>query len=147
MSNELVSHKMSSTRPYLLRAFYEWIVDNDLTPYVVIDATADIVNVPRQHVEDGKIVLNISPTATDELLLSNYRIEFEASFSGKIERISAPIKAVLAIYARENGRGMVFGEEEDYFEEPPENHVDNQPGDDGTGGGSGKSKPTLRIVK
>jgi stringent starvation protein B len=145
MLNESINGQVSSTRPYLVRAFYEWIIDNDLTPYVMIDATVDKVYVPRQYVEDGKIVLNISPTATDELLLSNYHIQFEASFSGKIEQINVPIKAVLAIYARENGRGMFFGDEEhdDYFEEPPE----SQRGDDPNGGGDTKSKPTLRIVK
>ena len=134
---------MTSTRPYLVRAFYEWIVDNEMTPYLVIDATSEMVRVPNQYIEDGKIVLNISPMATEELVLSNHRVEFEASFSGKIEQISAPMQTVMAIYARENGRGMVFGEDEDEFEDEP---VMN--GDDDNGGGTdGGGKPKLRVVK
>lgn len=142
MPNEPTEEKMTSTRPYLVRAFYEWIIDNDMTPYLVIDATSDSVRIPQQYVEDGKIVLNISPMATEDLMLSNYSVEFEASFSGKVERINAPMIAVLAIYARENGRGMVFGDDEDdEFEPPPHSEDDN--GNDGDSDG----KPKLRIVK
>lgn len=141
LPNEPTEQQMTSTRPYLVRSFYEWILDNDMTPYLVIDATVEFTRVPLQFVEGGKIVLNISPMATDELLISNYSVEFEASFSGSVERIFAPIQAVLAIYARENGRGMVFGEDEDMFEEPPA--FDGGGDDDGDGG----SKPKLRVVK
>lgn len=135
---------MSSTRPYLIRAFYEWIVDNEMTPYVVIDATTAMVRVPQQYIEDGKIVLNISPMATEELMLSNHRIEFEASFGGKVEQISAPIRSVVAIYARENGRGMVFGDDDDEFDDDP--MQDDDGGDDGGAPPSG-GKPKLRVVK
>ncbi len=136
-----MAEKMTSTRPYLLRAFHEWIVDNDLTPYIVIDAESPTVNVPRQYVEEGKIVLNISPLATESLIMTNHRIEFEASFGGVVEKISAPIRTVLAIYTRENGRGMIFSEEEPEDEPPPT----DEPGDEGGVGTAGK--PKLRVVK
>jgi stringent starvation protein B len=104
---------MRSNRPYLLRALYEWIIDNQLTPYILINAEMPGVDVPRQYVEDGKIILNIAADAVQNLHISNQAVEFDASFSGKPINVYAPIKAVLAIYARENGRGMVFNEEEE----------------------------------
>jgi len=111
---------MTSSRPYLLRALYEWIVANQLTPYILVDATMEGSEVPTQYVEEGKIILNISPNAVNQLSISNQLVEFDASFSGRALHIYAPIKAVMAIYARENGRGMVFNqEEEDEFEAPP----------------------------
>ena len=129
---------MTSSRPYLVRALYEWIIANRLTPYLLVDATAEGVEVPKQYIEDGKIILNISPTAVNDLAISNYVVEFDASFSGQAMHIYAPIKAVLAIYARENGRGMVFNQEEDdEFETPPSK----------TTGGSKQSKPKLSIVR
>lgn len=127
---------MTSTRPYLLRAFYEWIVDNEFTPYVVIRTDLPNVKVPNQYIEDDKIVLNISPYATDKLNISNEAIEFHASFSGLVTEIHAPIASVIAIYANENGRGMVFGEEEDDGDDTP-------PSDDD----SGKGRPHLKVVK
>ena len=136
-----MAEEMTSTRPYLLRAFHEWIVDNDMTPYIVIDAESPTVNVPRQYVEEGKIVLNISPLAAEELVVTNYRIEFEASFGGVIEKISAPLRTVLAIYARENGRGMIFSDDEPEDEPPPTGGLDDQ------GNSGAASKPKLRIVK
>lgn len=104
---------MISNRSYLLRAFYDWIVDNRLTPYILIDAELPHVEVPKQYVQDGKITLNISPDAVLNLKRDNKAIQFEASFNGQSMLVYAPIKAVLAIYARENGQGMVFSEEED----------------------------------
>ena len=103
----------SSTKPYLLRAFYDWITDNEFTPYVVIDAKMPGVIVPRAYIEEDRIVLDISPQATQNLSLLNELIEFDASFSGVFMRVSARIHAVLAIYAKENGMGMVFGEDEE----------------------------------
>lgn len=103
---------MTSNKPYLIRAFYEWIIDNNLTPYVVIDTEHADVEVPTQYIEAGKIILNISPTASNNLLIDNDIIQFNARFSGIPKRIYAPIHTVMAIYARENGRGMVFTEEE-----------------------------------
>jgi stringent starvation protein B len=107
---------MNSNRPYLLRALYDWICDNHLTPYLLVDATGDDLNIPFEFVEDNKIVLNISPSAVRDLDLSNDYISFKARFSGKSMDVYFPIEAVLAIYAKENGRGMIFPEEEQEIE-------------------------------
>lgn len=104
---------MTSSRPYLVRALYDWIVDNYMTPYLVVDADAKGVDVPRQYVEAGRIILNVSPQATFGLQMRNDFITFSARFSGISRDIVVPVGAVLAIYARENGRGMVFNEEDD----------------------------------
>jgi stringent starvation protein B len=102
---------MISNRAYLLRAFYDWITDNKLTPYILLDAETPHVEVPKQYVKDGKITLNISLEAILDLKIDNKAIQFEASFNGQSTPVYAPIKAVLAIYARESGQGMVFSEE------------------------------------
>lgn len=103
---------MNSNRPYLLRALYDWICDNHLTPYLLVDASDDDLSVPRDFVEDNKIVLNISPSSIRDLDLSNDYISFKARFSGQSISVYFPVEAVLAIYAKENGRGMIFTEEE-----------------------------------
>jgi stringent starvation protein B len=103
---------MNSNRPYLLRALYDWICDNHLTPYLLVDASGDDLEIPFDFVEDNKIVLNISPSAVRDLDLSNDYINFKARFSGKSMNVYFPVEAVLAIYANENGRGMIFQEEE-----------------------------------
>ncbi|MFN6264262.1 MAG: ClpXP protease specificity-enhancing factor, partial [Chromatiaceae bacterium] len=100
--------QMTPNRPYLLRAFYEWIVDNNCTPYLVVDATMPGVKVPLQHVKDGQIVLNISPGAIGNLLLGNDAVTFNARFSGNPFALYIPQRSVLAIYARENGAGTMF---------------------------------------
>lgn len=110
---------MTSSRPYLIRAFYEWIMDNDFTPYIVIEADYPDVTIPTQYVENGRIVLNIAPTAIRDLLITNDHLEFNARFGGVPFSVYAPIKGVEAIYAKENGRGMVFKEEEDDDDETP----------------------------
>jgi stringent starvation protein B len=128
---------MTPSRPYLIRALYDWIVDNGMTPYVLVNAEDDQVVVPRQFVEGGKIVLNINPSAVQNLQLGNELVEMDARFSGSPMHISIPVMSVLAIYARENGKGMVFTEE-DNNDEPPS----------GTGsGGDAKKRPKLRVVK
>ncbi len=104
---------MNSNRPYLLRALYDWICDNHLTPYLLVDASGDDLNIPRDFVEDNKIVLNISASAVVDLDLSNDYINFKARFSGQSMNVYFPVESVLAIYARENGRGMIFPEEEE----------------------------------
>lgn len=122
---------LSPNQPYLLRAIYEWIVDNDLTPYLLVDASNDDVHVPRQYVENGKIVLNIAPRAVNHLELSNENVNFNARFSGKPMDVVFPMDAVLAIYAKENGQGMIFNESEgDGEPNPPK-----------------PDKPSLKIVK
>jgi len=99
---------MTSNKPYLLRALNEWILDNGQTPHVIVDVNAGGIEVPPQAVRDGKLVLNISPQATRNLLISNDAVSFQARFSGKSHEIFLPMDAVLAIYARENGQGMMF---------------------------------------
>jgi stringent starvation protein B len=105
--------KMTPNRPYLLRAFYEWIVDNNLTPFLVVDATVIGVKVPTQHVQNGQIVLNINPSAVGNLLLGNDAVTFNARFGGSPFALYIPQRAILAIYARENGAGTMFTAEED----------------------------------
>lgn len=105
--------KMTSNKPYFIRAIYDWIVDNDLTPYLLVDAMHDDVEVPQEFVNAGRIVLNISPKACRGLHLENDRILFTARFSGQTNQIFLNPAAVLAIYAQENGRGMEFGPDYD----------------------------------
>lgn len=131
---------MYSQKPYLVRAFYQWIVDSECTPYLLTDATFDDIRVPMEYVEDGEIVLNISPMAVKNLNISNHEITFDARFSGNPMSVVVPIKAVLAIYANENGRGMVFNMEEDDGELPPDDD-----GDDSAQSPNGK--PNLKLVK
>jgi len=99
-------------RPYLLRAMHEWISDSGCTPHVVVDAGAQGVDVPRQFVQDGKIVLNLSWSATAQLTLGNDELSFSGRFGGAAMNVRVPVEAVLAIYARETGQGMIFTEED-----------------------------------
>ena len=109
---------MTSNQPYLLKAFFDWIVDNDLTPYIVVDATNHLVDVPQEFVKDGQIVLNISPSACVNFYLDKDGLSFQARFSGQPRSLSMPCEAVLAIYARENGAGTVFAPEGMPADEP-----------------------------
>ena len=111
--------RMSSNRPYLVRAMYEWIADNGLTPYLLVDAAVDGVQVPVQAVKDGRVVLNVAGRAVAQLELGNEEIRFMARFSGVSQAVRVPIPAVLAIYAQETGQGMMLpqGDED---EEPPQ---------------------------
>lgn len=111
---------MTSSKPYLLRALYEWILDNDFTPHVIVDINAADVDVPDQAVQDGRLVLNISPLATRDLQMENEAVSFQARFAGSSRDIWIPMNAVLAIYARENGQGMMFAESGDEDPDPPE---------------------------
>ncbi len=127
---------MTPSRPYIMRALYEWIVDNDCTPYVLVDATPEGVVVPRQFVKDGQIVLNISPVAVMDLSIGNDAMAFNGRFGGVATDIYVPITAVVGIYARENGQGMVFEAEEST--PPPDQPPDPiKP----------KGGPSLKIVK
>lgn len=101
-----------SRRPYLLRALHEWMTDNNQTPHIVVDAGIQGVEVPRQYIQEGKIVLNISYHATQGLGMTNHEITFNARFSGNSYHIVVPIHAVVGIYARETGQGMIFGDED-----------------------------------
>ncbi|MFM8332374.1 MAG: ClpXP protease specificity-enhancing factor [Candidatus Methylumidiphilus sp.] len=134
---------MSSLKPYLIRAVYEWCVDQDLTPYLLVNARARDVLVPRHSIqEDGRIVLNLRPQAVHNLLLGDAQIEFNARFGGAPMQVKVPLTAVLAIYARENGQGMVFdGNEEDEPSPPPAtpaDTVESKPA---------KPRPVLKVVK
>lgn len=128
---------MTSSRPYLIRALYEWIVDNHLTPHLLVNAKTPNVTVPMRYVKEGRIVLNVGPSAVEELLLTNDAVSFSARFNEGVSEIYVPSVAVLAIYASENGRGMFFSEEEE--SPPPE----------GEGGETQprKGKPNLKVVK
>jgi stringent starvation protein B len=97
-----------SKRPYLIRAMHEWMADNGHTPHIVVDAAVDGVNVPREHVKDGRIILNISESAAHNLKLTNTAVSFRARFSGVPYDVWVPMKSVLGIYARETGQGMIF---------------------------------------
>ena len=108
---------MTPSRPYLVRAIYEWLVDNNSTPYLLIDATNPLVRVPPQHIKDGKIVLNAAPHAVKDFFIQNEGISFTARFGGVPMMISAPMVAVLAIYARENGQGMFFDSHEEFADQ------------------------------
>lgn len=99
---------MNSSRPYLIRALYEWIVDNDCTPHFLVDADYPQVKVPAGFASDGQIVLNASPSAVRHLHMDNQAVSFEGRFGGVPHSLYLPIGAILAIYARENGQGMVF---------------------------------------
>ncbi|NLW03873.1 MAG: ClpXP protease specificity-enhancing factor [Pseudomonadaceae bacterium] len=101
----------TSSRPYLLRAIYEWLLDNNLTPHLVIDTNVLGVEVPSSHIDEGQLVLNISPDACRHLLMGDDEVTFSARFSGVSRQIRLPVDAVTAIYARENSLGMVFGDE------------------------------------
>lgn len=128
---------MTPSRPYIMRALYEWIVDNNCTPYVLVDATVADVMVPQQYVKDGQIVLNISPGAVIELNIGNDAMVFNGRFGGVATDIYVPIAAVVGIYARENGQGMVFEPEESTGppDEPPPDPIKPE------------ARPSLKIVK
>ncbi|MEM7281061.1 MAG: ClpXP protease specificity-enhancing factor [Pseudomonadota bacterium] len=128
---------MTSRRPYLMRAMHEWISDNDMTPYIVVDATQDGVFVPEDYVEDGKIVLNVSTLATEELEIGKDLISFSARFGGVPIDIFVPYESVLGVYAKETGQGMLFAATDDPA--PPE--------DDGPSPEGKPQKPTLKLVK
>jgi len=107
-----------SRRPYLLRAMHEWMVDCGYTPHLIVDAQPEGVQVPREFVKDGRIVLNVSASATQALMIGADAVEFNARFGGTSRHVRVPVAAVLGIYARETGQGMVFNE--DAGPEPPD---------------------------
>ena len=125
---------MSPSRPYLIRALYEWILDNGLTPYILVDVADERVVVPTQYVENGRIVLNVNPSAVQNLQLDNELVELDARFSGQPMHVVVPVMSVVAIYARENGKGMVFTEEDGGGDEPPPEKEESK-------------RPALRVVK
>lgn len=136
--------QMTSSRPYLIRAMYQWIADNGMTPHLLVDVAVDGVQVPTEHVQNGKIILNVAPMAIGALILGDEEITFSARFSGKSMSLFIPIEAVLAVYAKENGQGMMFSEDDGAVSQDSD---DDDP-DPGSGPGSSKTKrPSLRVVK
>ncbi len=145
---------MTPSRPYLLRALYDWILDNNLMPYVLVNSEYPEVRVPPGYSEDGKIILNLAPLAVTGFAMNNECLEFKASFDGRLMHLYIPMNSILAIYAFENGRGLFLGSEEELIHEIAEggNSDDNPPPDGGTAGGNGtpprpKGPPKLTVVK
>ncbi|MBX2808008.1 MAG: ClpXP protease specificity-enhancing factor [Cellvibrionaceae bacterium] len=134
---------MSSSRPYLIRALYDWILDNQCTPYVLVNALSDNVLVPQDYVnQDGQVVLNISPSAVVDFKMDATCLSFRARFGGVPTDIYVPCAAVLGIYAKENQQGMIFEYEPEPEPDPP------APNDNNAGGGRGsQSRPSLKVVK
>ncbi|MBP8080998.1 MAG: ClpXP protease specificity-enhancing factor [Arenimonas sp.] len=132
---------MSSNRPYLLRALYEWIGDNDMTPHLLVDATRDGVEVPSSTVKEGRVVLNIAARAVAQLDLGNREIRFKARFGGVSQSVVVPLAAILAIYAQETGQGMMLPEDGATMPDPSTEATPEPPGDGPKRGGH------LRIVK
>ncbi|WP_443190125.1 ClpXP protease specificity-enhancing factor [Pseudomonas indica] len=138
---------MKSSRPYLVRALYEWIVDNDCTPHLLVNAEFPGVQVPPGFASDGQIVLNVSPSAVRHLHMDNEAVSFEGRFGGIAHSLYIPTSAVLAIYARESGQGMVFD-----LGPPIPGEGDEKPGpdDDAPSGGNPprpSGRPSLKVVK
>ncbi|MDH5831914.1 ClpXP protease specificity-enhancing factor [Luteimonas sp. M1R5S18] len=137
---------MTSHRPYLLRALYEWISDNGMTPHILVDAGLPGVRVPTHTVKDGRVVLNIADRAVAKLELDNDAVRFTARFGGVSHPVVVPVSAVLAIYARETGQGMALPEEVGPGQPPPDDEPtppDDTPGDDG----APKRGAHLRVIK
>jgi len=140
---------MSSSRPYLVRALYEWILENDCTPYILVNAFLNGVEVPQEHVKDGQIILNISPSAVQNLIVHNHAIEFDGRFAGIPKRVLVPIAAVMGVYAKENGQGMIFDAEGSLPKPPSPTGSDTPTASKRTEKQplSFKKKPSLRVVK
>ena len=131
---------MRSSKPYLIRALYEWLLDDEVTPYILIDTNCERVKVPKGLATESKLVLNLAPSAIDKLDMANEYLSFSARFGGVAQDVYCPIESILAIYARENGEGMMFTPDSEQSSEA-----------DGTEGGTGKLKkstrPSLKVVK
>ena len=130
---------MTPTKPYLIRGLYEWLLDNETTPYILVDANHEQLSIPPGIARDGKVVLNLAPSAIQQLQITNEYLSFSARFNGIAEEIYCPVASVLAIYARENGQGMMFTDGDNI-----------QPNTDIQPEASGKAKPAgpnLTIVK
>ncbi|WP_060514857.1 ClpXP protease specificity-enhancing factor [Pseudomonas sp. NBRC 111132] len=143
---------MNSSRPYLVRALYEWIVDNDCTPHMLVNAEFPKVQVPDGFASDGQIVLNISPSAVRSLNMDNEAVSFDGRFGGVPHSLYVPVGAILGIYARENGQGMVFELESPLMDGDDLEEDDVQPDDDGPPEGGGQpprptGRPSLKVVK
>ena len=138
------STQLTPTRPYLARAIYQWICDNQLVPYLLVDATQKYVVVPTQHIKDGQIVLNIAPHAVGHFQITNDAIQFSARFGGVSQDLYIPMSAVMGIYSRENGQGLFFDQEEyQHLLDKDEDIVQNK---DDQNNEQPKKKPSLRVL-
>ncbi len=115
----------SSNKPYLLRAIYEWLLDNEVTPYLIVNAQIENVVVPEEHINNGEIILNISPSAVQNLVMANDKVHFSARFSGQPRNIYLPIESIVAVFAKENGLGMSFVDMDDSTEFSSGDTVEN----------------------
>ncbi len=156
---------MTPRRPYMLRAFYDWLVENDLTPHLVVDATLNGVRVPVEFIQDGQIILNVAPRAVGNLELGNDSVTFNARFGGSPHSVIVPLYAIQAIYARENGAGTMFEPEDAYLAQIEEHDSldsgaelglssitsetisDDDIDPDDTPPPRAKGKPSLRVIK
>ncbi|MEI6457838.1 MAG: ClpXP protease specificity-enhancing factor [Pseudomonadota bacterium] len=136
---------LAPRRPYLLRAMHEWLTDNAQTPHIVVDASVAGAQVPRQYVRDGKIVLNVSYEATSGLLMKNDWVSFGARFGGVAHEVRAPMQAVLGIYSRESGHGMVFSDDD--WPPPPGDEAVPPSASSPLAGGDEPRRPRLTVVK
>lgn len=134
--------RMGSNRPYLLRALNEWINDNGMTPYLLVDASKEGVRVPPQSVQDGRVVLNIAPRAVSQLVMDNHGVSFLARFGGVSQSVVVPVEAVMAIYAQETGQGMMLPDD---GLEPT--GTDDEPPSGPEGGDDPPKRSHLRVVK
>jgi len=140
-----MSDQMTPSRPYLMQALNEWIIDNNCTPYVLVDASMPGVQVPQDYVNNGQIVLNIAPGAIRSLVINQEGLSFNARFGGVPMDVHVPLVAILAIYAKENGQGMVFGSEAgapDPNEPPPPPKPEKKAPEAPPSG-----RPSLKVVK
>lgn len=133
---------MTSTRPYLIRAIYDWACDNNLTPHLLVDATVENVSVPERFVTDGSITLNISPSSVRGLDLGDKWVLFSARFAGSEMNIELPVIAVQAVYAKENGQGIFFPQEDGEGPEPEDGNKPEQ-----NTAESKSSRPALKVIK
>ncbi|TVQ87446.1 MAG: ClpXP protease specificity-enhancing factor [Chromatiaceae bacterium] len=135
---------MTSNRPYLIRALFDWILDNGMTPHLLVDAESPGVFVPRSYIDDGRIVLNVAPSAVHGLVIGNDAVRFSARFGGVAHQVEIPPGAVLGIYARENGHGMLFPDEDPGAAEDQTVPTDSEPSDSTE---AKPKRPSLRVVK
>jgi len=142
---------MKSSRPYLLRAIHEWIVDNDCTPFLLVNAAHPGVEVPSEYIENDKIILNIGPAATQQLALGDEAVTFQARFGGRARQVLAPMGAILAVYARENGQGMLFTDEAEGTDDSgaASGETDSEGADVGEPADEGRParRPSLKVIK
>ena len=158
---------MTPRRPYLLRAHDEWLLDNDMTPHLVVDVSVPNTNVPMEFVRDGQIVLNVAPRAVGNFEITNDEVRFNARFGGVPRQVYVPMAAIIAIYSRENGAGMMFEPETAYEEQlsgepevvednPADNimlvHESEPTSDESTASDDEptpppKGRPSLRVIK